>query len=730
MENLPLTHTPFLMTHDAASGYLGGGLVNAWTKTQLGGLRQQLDCGARAFDARPLLSAKSQLIWHHGAISIDYPFANSLADIIEWAGKNPTELVLLLISDCSGAGCSAAVDDALRARNVTSLSSCNSLRGLTYGVARTRSRLPNGGSLLAVTGPSAKSGGTGCSIGNYEPSMACTGFDGEEEQSDPDAFYGCWKSDATHANPIGRMLSYLDSVASHGLSDTYFTQHQALWQESDASVAIGALRNSSLVRDELESGLNGMLAAEVRKGRWAGNVSLFEVNDVCDGGSELLAALREQGGALLSIPRSVGGGTQSSASMSELTAAARLHSPTYRLPNQCLGGFTGGLLCHKGCKLGGYYTCDDGSECTCYDLNAGCGHNASLPAFFKGRRYCGFRTSGHGELCGWCAATDECTTRAECPMTPPAPPAPPLPPPSPRPYVCASKRPECNVCPACCKAYLSDPSACAACVKDECHSPPPPVPCANSTYNVTPVPDVLSGPCTCLVSLQTWTGLHQVFYSYARLNYRDNEHCVLQLPLNGTIDAPPFFSTEYQHDVVTFNGVNYSGVNGEIGGFPSRVMHVKKSESRMRWHSDGKVVGGGWRFDFWIPEPRAPPDPSSEPRVYSGACHLAYRPGATGMCSLSSEFYPDGIVKGESCLFIVPQGWYVANVKFAARSPKNVLTIGGRNYSGDAAGPPLGLRVTGLVQWDAAEYEDHDACSETKPFVCGFTIEMRPHNST
>ena len=86
---------------------------------------------------------------------------------------------------------------------------------------------------------------------------------------------------------------------------------------------------------------------------------------------------------------------------------------------------------------------------------------------------------------------------------------------------------------------------------------------------------MLSGPCTCLVSLQTWTGLHQVFYSYARLNYRDNEHCVLQLPLNGTIDAPPFFSTEYQHDVVTFNGVNYSGVNGEIGGFPSRVMHVK-----------------------------------------------------------------------------------------------------------------------------------------------------------
>ena len=178
-------------------------------------------------------------------------------------------------------------------------------------------------------------------------------------------------------------------------------------------------------------------------------------------------------------------------------------SATYQLPNQCLGGLTGGLLCYRGCKVGGYNTCNDGSECTCYDMNVGCGRNASLPTFFKGRRLCDFRTSGHGELCGWCAATDECTTRAECPTTPPAPPAPPVPPPSPRPYVCASARPECNVCAACCKPYLADPAACAACVKDECPPSPPPVPCSNSTYNVTPVPDVLNGPCTCFVTLQT-----------------------------------------------------------------------------------------------------------------------------------------------------------------------------------------------------------------------------------
>ena len=38
---------------------------------------------------------------------------------------------------------------------------------------------------------------------------------------------------------------------------------QALWQESDESVVIGTLRGSSLLTDEVKSGLNGMLTKEV-----------------------------------------------------------------------------------------------------------------------------------------------------------------------------------------------------------------------------------------------------------------------------------------------------------------------------------------------------------------------------------------------------------------------------------------------------------------------------------
>ena len=63
---------PMIMAHDAASGYLGGGLINAWTKTQSAGMREQLDCGARVFDARPELDEDKGLVWHHGDVTIDY----------------------------------------------------------------------------------------------------------------------------------------------------------------------------------------------------------------------------------------------------------------------------------------------------------------------------------------------------------------------------------------------------------------------------------------------------------------------------------------------------------------------------------------------------------------------------------------------------------------------------------------------------------------------------------
>ena len=63
------------------------------------------------------------------------------------------------------------------------------------------------------------------------------------------------------------MLDYLDKFAARGLSDAHFSQAQAVWQESAESVVIGTLRNSSLVMDERNSGLNALLVEQVTTSR-------------------------------------------------------------------------------------------------------------------------------------------------------------------------------------------------------------------------------------------------------------------------------------------------------------------------------------------------------------------------------------------------------------------------------------------------------------------------------
>lgn len=298
-----LTRTPFLMAHDAASGYLGSGHIDRWAKTQRAGLAQQLQCGARAFDARPFLKWNGELVWHHAAVAIDRPFSSSLTEITDWLHEHPTELVLLSISDCTqtiGPGllpssqdatassrnrCMRSVDAALAAHNISNLRDCSVLGSLTFGMARARAALQGGGSLLAITGTPAEHDGAACSYGNYDPTIACSGFEPKR--------YGCWQSDATRAYPVGRMLAGLDNVTRGATrrNASFFTQAQAIWQESKASVAIGALRNSSLLLDEQRSEINALLVREVAAGRWRGLVNLFEVNDVCDHGRELAAAL-------------------------------------------------------------------------------------------------------------------------------------------------------------------------------------------------------------------------------------------------------------------------------------------------------------------------------------------------------------------------------------------------------------------------------------------------------
>ena len=69
-ENRALNTLPMIMAHDAGSGYLNADaahqpardLLYGWTKTQSGGLAEQLQCGARALDSRPFLLSTGRLI--------------------------------------------------------------------------------------------------------------------------------------------------------------------------------------------------------------------------------------------------------------------------------------------------------------------------------------------------------------------------------------------------------------------------------------------------------------------------------------------------------------------------------------------------------------------------------------------------------------------------------------------------------------------------------------------
>jgi hypothetical protein len=97
-----LTRVPMIM-HDAGSGYLPEpSIVNRWAQTQSVSLGEQLECDARAFDARPTVSSNGTVVWHHGSVVVSYSFVQSVGDIIGWLAKNPTEIVLVLVWDYEG----------------------------------------------------------------------------------------------------------------------------------------------------------------------------------------------------------------------------------------------------------------------------------------------------------------------------------------------------------------------------------------------------------------------------------------------------------------------------------------------------------------------------------------------------------------------------------------------------------------------------------------------------
>lgn len=301
-----LNEWPMIMAHDAATSYLQGGLlhqVNNWAKTQAdGGAKGMLDCGARGFDWRPSVHDDGTVVMHHGEVIIHHEMGQALDEMVAWCEANPApeDLVVLGITDIEGDR--SKVTALLEARNISYVEDCSDLKDLTVEAAAKRSALPNGGSLLATFD---------CWVGHYEPAVTCSGWGDTMRRTGSDApellsnatkaalldealVYTCYADSSTKAFPLDRMWSYLANVSIAGPpSDGQLYTAQALWEESATTIAIGEAHGSTLLLDEAWSKLNAQLADRIRSGVWdVKRINFVEVNNVCDDGANLLAALR------------------------------------------------------------------------------------------------------------------------------------------------------------------------------------------------------------------------------------------------------------------------------------------------------------------------------------------------------------------------------------------------------------------------------------------------------
>jgi hypothetical protein len=105
-DDLLLSEAGFLLSHDAATGYLKkssglltNGATNLYSKNQIGDVYQQLDDGARALDVRPKILTNGTIVLHHGSLPIAVTLERLVIDARRWAVDNPDELVLIFHSD-------------------------------------------------------------------------------------------------------------------------------------------------------------------------------------------------------------------------------------------------------------------------------------------------------------------------------------------------------------------------------------------------------------------------------------------------------------------------------------------------------------------------------------------------------------------------------------------------------------------------------------------------------
>ena len=322
-----LSSASFVMSHDAATGYIKRGSLSAsgltwqYSKNQIGSVYQQLDDGARALDLRPKLLTNGTVIFQHGDINIPVTLEQVLEDAVRWStdnhkdddtGDDAGELVLLLPSNFAyQTSQTGYTDDDYYDQDdapliVSAMASiyeqynipyyhCNDVYGMTIAELLELAALPNGGYLLAMDGQDYY--GTPCAKPNWveDQLVAC---------------YSTYQTTTTlscaRRNPLKLadlqhyMLASANNDATNdasvlgppaNLCNYPLNEIQALWQVTTASAVTGMARLSSILDDNKKSHLNEELVSMIYEGQFDA-VSVLAVDNVALHGNAIGSVLR------------------------------------------------------------------------------------------------------------------------------------------------------------------------------------------------------------------------------------------------------------------------------------------------------------------------------------------------------------------------------------------------------------------------------------------------------
>ena len=311
--DLLLSEASFVLSHDAATGYLRAGQPNPWGqlitlygKNQVGDAYRQLDDGARALDLRPKLLVNGTMIYHHGGVNIPVTASQLTADVVRWCADNPTELVLLLHSEMGYEDSSAVYDDNGDLLAIEAMQSvyddanvpyveCGDVYGQTVGEVMELATLPNGGYALALDGHDQKA--SFCGKSNWIESQIVTCYP-----------YGMNSTvrctNGRQSVPMQMLKEYILASANNEATDDSstlgppadlgahpFNEIQALWQVSAKSAATGLAHLSSLLEDNRRSHVNAEMVDMIWDGEFD-QISLFAIDNVHLNGNAILSVLR------------------------------------------------------------------------------------------------------------------------------------------------------------------------------------------------------------------------------------------------------------------------------------------------------------------------------------------------------------------------------------------------------------------------------------------------------